>query len=364
MYPQQSLDMTKEEIQDTLHNLGFKLSDRGAYWQTSAIWRGGDNTTAIQIYKDTGVWKDFVEGTRHKPFQALVSKVLRTNDSKTLEKYIINENKTIDVFENVDRKDTIQVEKTYSKELLKGLLPHHKFYLDKGISHETLSLYQCGLATAGKLNNRYVFPVFRFRDPETIIGFTGRSMLWGKDNQDIAKWKHIGTKRNWVYPACLGQDFEKSIEESQCIYIVESIGDSLALTENNLKNHIVTFGLDLSSQQLMAILSLNPKKIVIAMNNDQSKVGLSASIKHYISLLDFFDIDKLYIVLPQQNDLSDMHKNKCFDDWANKQVNQKSQQEFILNYLRHPSNRQGFPKKANINAKIEMLASHLNEDTF
>ena len=50
--------MTKEEIQDTF-NLASKLSDRGAN-KTSAIWRGGDNTTAIQIYKDTGVWKDFV----------------------------------------------------------------------------------------------------------------------------------------------------------------------------------------------------------------------------------------------------------------------------------------------------------------
>jgi len=356
--------MTKEEIQDALHSLGFKLADRGTYWQTNAIWRGGDNNTAIQIYKDTGVWIDYVDQAGYKPFQALVGKVLRTNDSNVLDKYTINESKTIDIFENIDRKDTIQVEKTYSKELLKGLLPHHKFYLDKGISHDTLSLYQCGLATAGKLNNRYVFPIFKFQDPNTIIGFTGRSMLWSKDNSNIPKWKHVGTKRNWVYPICLGEDFYQSIEDSETLYIVESVGDSLALTENGLKNHMVTFGLDLSSQQLMAIVAFNPQKIVIAMNNDESQVGMKASIKHFVSLLDFFDFERLYIVQPQQNDLSDMQKNKCFNDWANKQVNQEAQQRYILEYLRNSNNQRSFPKKANIGSKIEMLASHLNEDIF
>jgi len=364
MSRQQFLNMTKEEIQDTLHNLGFKLSDRGSYWQTSAIWRGGDNNTAIQIYKDTGVWKDFVQGTMHKPFQALVSQVLRTNDASVLQKYTVNGFKTVDIFENTDKKYIIQVEKTYKKELLKGLLPHHKFYLDKGISHNTLSLYQSGLATAGKLNNRYVFPIFRFKDTETIIGFSGRSMLWDKENNNAPKWKHIGTKRNWVYPICLGEDFEESIETSNTIYIVESIGDSLALTENGLKNHLVTFGLDLSSQQLMAILAYSPKKIIISMNNDQSGAGMKASIKHFVSLLDFFDIDKIYIVLPQQNDLSDMHSNKCFGDWLNKKVNQKNQQEYILNYLRNTNNKYSFPRRANIDSKIKMLASHLNEDIF
>lgn len=57
-----------------LENLGYKLSDRGTFWQTSAIYRNGDNPTAIQVYKDTGVWKDFVEDTNFLPFEALVKK--------------------------------------------------------------------------------------------------------------------------------------------------------------------------------------------------------------------------------------------------------------------------------------------------
>ena len=50
--------MSYKEI---LENLGYKLSDHGSYWRTSALYRSGDNPTALQIYKDSGVWKDYVE---------------------------------------------------------------------------------------------------------------------------------------------------------------------------------------------------------------------------------------------------------------------------------------------------------------
>jgi hypothetical protein len=49
------------DIHSILIDLGFSLQDRGAFWQTSAIWRGGDNPSAVQIYKDSGTWKDYVE---------------------------------------------------------------------------------------------------------------------------------------------------------------------------------------------------------------------------------------------------------------------------------------------------------------
>ena len=58
-----------------LRNLGYTLSDRGSYWQTSAIYRGGDNKTAISIYKDSGVWTDFVAGSVALPFELLLKKL-------------------------------------------------------------------------------------------------------------------------------------------------------------------------------------------------------------------------------------------------------------------------------------------------
>ena len=45
---------------DVLEELGYKLVDCGDSWRTSAIYRGGDNPTAVKVYKNTGVWTDYV----------------------------------------------------------------------------------------------------------------------------------------------------------------------------------------------------------------------------------------------------------------------------------------------------------------
>ena len=55
--------METEDIKEVLTELGFKLRDRGPYWQTNALWRNGNNFTAVQIYKDSGVWRDYVDDT-------------------------------------------------------------------------------------------------------------------------------------------------------------------------------------------------------------------------------------------------------------------------------------------------------------
>ena len=158
--------METEEIKEVLLELGFKLRDGGAYWQTNALWRNGDNFTAIQIYKDSGVWRDYVENTAFLPFQALVEKTLGTTDKKILARYIEPSGgaKLASTFEKEGQKVKIQMDETYSLEYLSKLLPHFKFYNDKGVSDSTLKLYKGGLATAGKLNGRFVFPIFDEND--------------------------------------------------------------------------------------------------------------------------------------------------------------------------------------------------------
>ena len=43
---------------------------------------------------------------------------------------------------------------------------------------------------------RYVFPIFNSVDQ--IVGFSGRDIL---SRKDAPKWKHIGSKSTWVFPA-------------------------------------------------------------------------------------------------------------------------------------------------------------------
>tara|TARA_R100000008_G_C3570713_1_gene161929 strand:- start:782 stop:1555 length:774 start_codon:yes stop_codon:yes gene_type:complete len=251
---------------------------------------------------------------------------------------------------------------------LAKLLPHFKFYNDKGISNSTLKLYKGGLATAGKLNGRFVFPIFDEEDSNQIIGFTGRHLRWHQESE-FPKWKHVGRKSNWLYPLCLPDvstqslPFLESVQESREIIIIESIGDSLALTENKFLNHLVVAGLDLSSKQLSFLLSQELDQIIIATNNDKSKAGLYAAIKIFIKLLNYFDIDKIRINLPTENDFGDMHtKSVNFKEkWYDKPLDKGRQISTILSILESKEGSNILKNKTEKKKKINFLKNFIEE---
>ena len=80
--------MSPEKIYDTLISLGYRLDDRGAYWQTNALFRNGNSRTAVQIYKDSGVWRDYVTNTPYLKLEVLIAKTLGTEDPKVLAQYL------------------------------------------------------------------------------------------------------------------------------------------------------------------------------------------------------------------------------------------------------------------------------------
>jgi hypothetical protein len=65
---QTSIDSNK--IKEVLESIGYNLIDCGNHWRTSAIYRNGDNKTAVQIYKNTGVWSDYAQGSQKFPFES------------------------------------------------------------------------------------------------------------------------------------------------------------------------------------------------------------------------------------------------------------------------------------------------------
>jgi len=361
--------METEDIKEVLTELGFKLRDRGPYWQTNALWRNGNNFTAVQIYKDSGVWRDYVDDTSFLPFQALIEKTLGTKDKKILSRYIqpSGDVKSPSAFEKQDQKVKIQMDETYSLEYLSKLLPHFKFYNDKEISNLTLKLYKGGLATAGKLNGRFVFPVFDENDPSQIIGFTGRHLRWNSESE-FPKWKHVGRKSNWLYPICITGPadfcpFLECIQERREIIVVESIGDSLALTENGFLNHLVVGGLDLSSKQISFLLSQELNQIIIATNNDESKAGLHAAIKIFVKLLNYFDINKLRINLPVGNDFGDMQQEgvNFTEAWYKKPLNKEKQISKIYSILKSKEGMNIVKNKTERKKKINFLKNLLEQ---
>ena len=320
--------MNTEEIRESLVKLGFNLSDRGAYWQTNAIFRNGDNKTAIQIYKDTGVWKDYVQDTCFFPFKKLVEATLGTNDPTQVNAFL-GKKSDFD-FHNVTSAPPpkIELEETYDPAILDRLLPHYEFYNNKNISTDNILPLKGGLATTGQLNQRFVFPIFNIHNK--IHGFSGRDMKGGENRP---KWKHIGKKKNWIYPLYTDPKTEEVIKSSGSVIIVESIGDMLSLREAGIYNCLVCFGLSISNKLMCALVSLNPKRIIISLNNDlgsSENRGEIASFKNYLNLLSFFDKEKIRICLPTSNDFGEMNHNEI-EEWKLKleRISSSSQHEAV-----------------------------------
>lgn len=304
--------MNSEDIKSALEQIGYRLKDFGNHWRTAAIYRGGDNQTSLKVYKNTGVWQDYVSGSDSMPFQKLIELTLKTKDPKIIKQYIRDSSEPTEYV----KKETLEMEKVYPEECLQRLFPNYSLYLKRNISEETLKKYKCGLASNGQMYQRMVFPIFN--SDGQIIGFSGRKI---NENNDFAKWKHIGVKSQWVYPAFVPQEMtvNQSIEEKKEVILVESIGDSLALTEEGYSNNLVTFGLDCSPALINYLCSKDLSKIIIATNNDNDKQknhGKIAAMKNYMKLSQFFDFDQLFIQLPWANDFGDMRqKEMSFKDW-------------------------------------------------
>lgn len=338
--------MNESKIKEVLHSLGYKLSDRGSYWQTSAVFRNGDNGTAIQVYKDTGVWKDYVQDTVFSPFKRLVEATLGTNDKSTIDKYLKDETAGLLYSKRTGTAPKIEMEEVYDDSMLGRLLPHYKFYNDKGISTEILKELKGGLATTGQLNQRFVFPIFN--DLGQIHGFSGRDMI-NDSEKNRPKWKHIGKKKNWIYPFHSSEETRDSISSSGTVILVESIGDLLNLKQNGVHNCMSTFGLNISGPSICHLVSLSLSNVILAMNNDNENKenrGRDAAVKNYLKLLEFFEPNKLKICLPVKNDFGDMSEGD-FNEWGLKLENalESDQTEGIIELINNLASKGGVSKK-------------------
>ncbi|MDB4314586.1 hypothetical protein N9955_01005 [bacterium] len=291
-----------------LENLGYKLTDRGDYWHSAALYRGGNNLTALQIYKNSGVWRDFVEDTEFMPFEALIEKSANTKDKLKIREILNKKGSSVNIA--TKERNLLREEKTYDPNCLKKLLPHYDFYTtrEKSISEATLKDYQCGLSTGGKLYQRIVFPVFN--KAGRIHGFSGRKV---SNEDERPKWLHVGKKNTWFYPYHTIKEIPKAISENRCVYLVESIGDSLALYDKGIKNNLVCFGLNMSPKFISNLSCLDVDRIYISLNNDSNKKinrGFEAAFKVFCKLTESLDYDKIYFAPPTGEDFGEMNKEQ------------------------------------------------------
>jgi hypothetical protein len=345
--------ISSDKIKHILQELGYKLSDKGNYWQCSAIYRNGDNPTALQIYKDTGAWKDYVQNTPFMPFKQLLILTLNTNDPQEIGKYLNKEESFFLASQSREIVEQIKSEEIYPESILEKLLPHYKFYNDRGISNEILIKLKGGLATRSQMYQRFVFPIYN--EYGQIHGFSGRD-LSGKEGKP--KWKHMGKKKQWVYPAYVPYENSFLIDsvESEFVILVESIGDALSCMEHGFNNVLVSFGLDLSSKLICSLIKFNFKQIILSFNNDEGSEdnrGMIACIKNYLKLLSCFDASQVKICLPNKNDFGDMNAND-FNKWKEKLnlIQESNQIPKIINLANKMQKLKQLPRSVCKNLKL------------
>ena len=127
-----------------LEGIGYKLVDCGNHWRTSALYRDGNNATALQIYKDSGVWTDYVKESGHKPLTQLIQLTLKSQPDK-LKSVLKSINSKPDSLEDYKPKTLIEMEKIYEESILEKLFPNYNFYINKKISDITQNSFKVGL---------------------------------------------------------------------------------------------------------------------------------------------------------------------------------------------------------------------------
>jgi len=286
------------DIKEILNNIGYQnLKDFGGWYRTKPIYRASDNDTVLAINKNTGYWYDY-KLCKGGKLSELVQITLNLNDLSYADKMLAERFNFTGIVTNPEKTIINQV-KIYNESMLDGLTRDHSYWFKRGVKEEIVSEFKGGIAKKGNMINRYVFPIYN--PSGKIVGFSGRSL--------VIKWKHLGTKKEWVYPAFFSKN---SIAESKKVFLIESIGDMLALWQAGYKNVIVTFGLAISPKIIKFLLESSVEQVIVAFNNDSfnNSAGNEAAKKARSKLLMFFDENQVKIKLPPKKDFGLMGKNE------------------------------------------------------
>lgn len=303
-----------DEVKEILIELGYsQIKDYSNEYRMFPLYRQSDSP-CLSVKKNTGFFIDYGRNISGD-FIKLIQLSLDLKDKTRAKEWLCTKNIDFDEQEIKERiSQKLNYKKFYNKDNLTKLIPNHTYWLKRGVSENTLSIFKGGLdngVEGGKFYNRYVFPIFDER--ENVLGFSGRLV---KDSNRAPKWKHIGQKGYWTYPSFASSE---SINQSKKLIIVESIGDMLALYDAGIKNVVVAFGVALSNSIINFTLRYRLDKIVIALNNDSdnNSVGNKASLKFKTQLSKHVNSNKINIRLPNKKDFGEMNKLEITEWYKN-----------------------------------------------
>lgn len=282
------------DLKDVLIELGYRPQLLNGEYRFPALYRGGNSSQAVSMSATTGQWYDHVE--------------LRGGNFASFLKL---HNRDADDVQIAPAAKKIERPTIFKRSSLDLLFRQHIYWERRGISAATMDLFKAGVCHSGKLYNRGVVPVFSV-DGERILGFAGRKL---DDTKAGPKWKLLGRKGFWIFPAHLN---DAILRETREVILVESIGDCLSLWEAEVKNSLVLFGLNLSGKLLSYLLSLNPRKIYVSTNNDETGRGQEAAAKIVGKLGKLFGPSRIEVRIPSApfKDFGEMTAPQISQFWS------------------------------------------------
>lgn len=294
-----------ENVKSILENLGYRLLNDGKFWRARPIYRDSNNPTSLRVSKSTGHFIDFSIGKKGS-FEELIQLSLNLKNVKEAKDWLGTRS-----FQKIEfeRPPIIEVNPKWDVSVLHKFVPDHSYWEKRGISFETAKVFQGGLFKEWKMNNRYVFPIFDYHKNQ-IIGFSGRDLGNG-----LIKWKHIGRKYKWVWPAHLNRDL---ILEKKEVVLVESPACVLKLWDCGIKNVVCLFGTEISDSIICFLVGVQPDKILISTNNepDNENIGNIAATKIEKRLSCFLNPNQIIIAFPFKKDFAEMD-NSQIKTWQN-----------------------------------------------
>lgn len=278
--------MHSDNVRDVLEELGYTLFPDSRGFRTNALFRGGNNKTALLIYPD-GKFTDFGGEVRGN-LDDLVKLTLGLKSIEDVQKWLKDKNFE-SILDKTSRSPQLKFHKSISESEVELLKKDYSYFINRGISKEVISLFESGVCKAGKLKDRFCFVIRSSK--KQIVGISGRSLT-----KKFPKYKILGDKKLFVYPANLSL---QSILQQKELILVESVPCVLSLYECGIKTAICTFGLDLSVSILNFIIRTSPRKIIVALNGDEN--GIVAAKKMVRKIKKFFSNALIINVLPPNN---------------------------------------------------------------
>ena len=295
------------QVHEILNSLGYRLRDEGKWYRTAALYRGGGNQSCLAVRKDNGSFKDFKTGQTGS-FRELIYLTAGDEAEKYLEDF--------DASNHLLNPPQPEIVKriSYDRSILHKLYPKWDLYINDGISEKTMREFEVGYKAEDHLFKRYCFPIYD--EKGAIIGFAGRHET--KEVPDgVPKWKLHGHKKEWLWPlhvnAC-------DIDEAQEVILVESPNCVFHLWEAGIKNVVCLFGIEISPAVFKYLIKTQPKKVIIATNNDAADngyAGQTAAKKIREALSTFFSEQRLPICLPTRKDFGMMNTEEILTWKAN-----------------------------------------------